>query len=88
MAVLYGGGVYACRHCRKLAYNTRREQSHDRADRQSGGLYPQALGILNGNGGKPKGMNRATFASPRAKHDAQVSHSLAGMTSKFSKALK
>ena len=31
VAVLYGGKVYACRHCHKLAYQTQREQAHDRA---------------------------------------------------------
>lgn len=39
--------------------------------------------ILNGNGGKPKGMHWATFMRLQARHDAHVNQSLAGAMAKF-----
>jgi len=40
-------------------------------------------GILNGSGGKPKGMHRATFWRLQAAHDRHVNQSLAGMAAKL-----
>jgi hypothetical protein len=40
-------------------------------------------GILNSNGGKPKGMHCATFERLEAQHDALVNQTLAGILSKF-----
>lgn len=60
VAVLYGGGVYACRHCHNLAYRTQREQAYDRASRRAGRIRKRLgwePGILNGDGEKPKGMH-------------------------------
>jgi hypothetical protein len=51
VAVLYGGRVYACRHCHKLAYRTQREQAHDRAGSKADKLRDRLgwePGILNG----------------------------------------
>ena len=61
MAVQYGGKVYACRHFHKLAYQTQREQAHDRAGSRSDTIRKRLgwdAGILNGNGNKPKGIRR------------------------------
>ena len=86
VAVLYGGKVYACRHCHKLAYRTQREQDHDRAGSKADKLRDRLkweAGILNGNGGKPKGMHWATFLRLKARHDALVNQSFAGIMAKF-----
>ena len=86
VAVLYGGKVYACRHCHQLAYKTQREQSHDRAGSKANKLRDRLqweAGILNGNGIKPKGMHWATFARLQARHDALVNQTLAGAMAKF-----
>jgi len=86
VAVLYGGGVYACRHCCKLAYSTQREQAHDRAGSRADTIRKRLgwePGILNGNGGKPKGMHWATFMRLQAVHNVHVNKSLAGMSAKF-----
>ena len=40
-------------------------------------------GILNGNGGKPKGMHWRVFERLEARHDALVNASLAGALAKF-----
>ena len=45
VAILFGGSVFACRHCHKLAYACQREADHDRAFpgwRGNGTAYPQA----------------------------------------------
>jgi hypothetical protein len=83
---LYGGKVYACRHCRKLAYRTQREQPHDRAGSKADKLRDRLgweAGILNGNGGKPKGMHWTTFERLKTQHDALVNESLVGALAKF-----
>ena len=86
VAVLYGGKVYACRHCHRLAYRTQREQSHDRACSMADKLRDRLgweAGILNGNGSKPKGMHWRTFKRLQARHDDLVNQSLAGMAAKL-----
>ena len=86
VAVLYGGKVYACRHCHQLAYRTQREQAHDRAGSKADKLRDKLkweAGILNGNGIKPKGMHWATFERLQARHDALVNQTMAGMMARF-----
>lgn len=91
VAVLYGGKVYACRQCHKLAYPTQREQAHDRAGSRADTIRKRMgweAGILNGNGGKPKGMHWRTFERLEARHDALVHQSLAGMRAKLGVAMQ
>ena len=86
VAVLYGGSVYACRHCHKLAYHSQREQPHDRAGSKADRLRDKLkwdAGILNGNGIKPKGMHWRTFELLQARHDALVNQTMAGIMAKF-----
>ena len=86
VAILYGGSVYACRHCHKLAYSTQREQAHDRASSRADTIRKRLgwePGILNGNGGKPKGMHWATFMRLQTQHDSHVNQALAGMSAKL-----
>jgi hypothetical protein len=79
VAVLYGGKVYACRHCHQLAYRTQREQPRDRAGSKAHKLRDRLGwkgGILNGKGSKPKGMHWRTFERLEASHDVLVNQSL------------
>lgn len=88
VAVLFGGKIYACRHCHQLAYRTQREQAHDRAGNKADKLRDRLQwepGILNGNGGKPRGMHWRTFWKLQAQHDAFVQQTIAGMRAKFGK---
>ena len=81
-AVLFGGTVFACRHCHRLTYRCQREVDHDRASRRADKLRDQLdwePGILNGNGLKPKGMHWRTYWRLQAEHDALVGVSLAGI---------
>lgn len=74
-AVLFGGSVFACRHCHRLAYRCQREGEEDRAARRAEKLRARLRwepGILNGNGGKPAGMHWRTFGRLEAAHDANA----------------
>ena len=78
--------MYACRHCHNLAYRTQREQAYDRASSRADRIRKRLgweAGILNGDGGKPKGMHWRTFERLQAQHDAHVTQSLAGMSAKL-----
>lgn len=83
VAVLYSGGKhYACRHCYKLAYASQGESVDDRASRRANKIRKQLgwePGILNGNGGKPKGMRWKTYQRLAIEHDALVNFSLGWM---------
>lgn len=86
VAVLYGGGVYACRHCHHLAYRTQREQAYNRSSSKADRIRKRlgwAPGILNGSGGKPKGMHWSTFERLRAAHEACAKQSLIGIATKI-----
>lgn len=86
VAILYGGAIFACRHCYRLAYASQRESPDDRATRRAERIRVRLgwlPGILNGPGGKPKGMRWATFERLIAEHDALVGKSIAGMAQRF-----
>ncbi len=86
VAVLYGGGIFACRYCYGLAYRSQRESPDDRALRRADRIRARLgwePGILNGDGGKPKGMRWRTFQRLSAKHEAYVGASLAGMAQRL-----
>lgn len=86
VALLYFDGVFACRHCHRLAYQSQRETSIDRSGRRANGLRAKLgwkLGILNGAGGKPKGMHWRTFAQLRESHDAHAKALLLGIAGRF-----
>lgn len=85
VALLYlgGAGIFACRHCHRLAYACQRETVDDRAMRRADNIRERLgwpAGIANPNGGKPKGMHWRTFERLKAKHDSSVRVVLAGMT--------
>jgi hypothetical protein len=86
VAILYGGGIFACRHCYRLAYASAREDVGDRAARRADRLRTRLgwePGILNGEGSKPKWMRWRTFERLAAVHDACVGESLARMALRF-----
>ena len=64
VAVLYGGRVFACRHCHGLAYRSQRETAGDRAMRRANTGRRKLgwpAGIAFGPGPKPIGMHWRTF---------------------------
>jgi hypothetical protein len=87
VAVLYAPGRYfACRHCGGLGYATQKEGAGDRAATRADKLRKRLgweAGILNGPGGKPKGMHWKTFLRLKSQHDALVQISLQDMARQF-----
>ncbi len=86
VAILYGGGVFACRHCYDLAYPSQREAAGDRAGRRSDWIRKRLgwpLGILNGPGEKPPGMHWRTYYRLRAAHDAFADECIARIARRF-----
>ena len=87
MAVLYGPGKYfACRRCCGLGYASQREGVGDRSSRQADKLRKRLgweAGILNGDGGKPKGLHWATYQRLKAEHDRLVQISFQDIGRKF-----
>ena len=84
--MLYGGAVFACRQCQRLAYASQREAPDDRACRRADKLRDRLgweAGILNGEGNKPKGMHWLTYERLKARHNEHVNQSLAGMAAKL-----
>jgi len=83
VAVLYSAGThFSCRRCCRLAYSCQREAADDRAARRADRVRRRLgwePGILNGEGGKPKGMRWRTFERLCAEHQVFVRESLAGM---------
>jgi hypothetical protein len=72
--VIYAPGRYfACRQCGGLGYATQKEGAGDRACTKADKLRKRLgwrAGILNGDGGKPKGMHWATYQRLKSNHDA------------------
>lgn len=76
VAVLYAPGRnFACRQCGGLGYATQKEGAGDRASTKADKLRKRMgweAGILNGDGGKPKGMHWKTYQQLKSRHDVLV----------------
>lgn len=87
VAVLYAPGRYfACRVCGRLGYATQKEGAGDRATTRANKLRKRLdwpAGIVNGAGGKPKGMHWKTYLRLTSQHHALVQVSLQDMGRKL-----
>lgn len=86
VATLYGGAMFACRHCHRLAYRSRRESAEVRAGRRADKIRDRldwAPGILNPAGDKPKGMRWKTYSRLVEEYETSARESLAGMARRF-----
>ena len=86
VAILFGGSIFACRHCHKLAYQCQRETDDDRAMRRADTIR-RRLGwetrIAKLRGDKPKGMHGRTFERLKAEHDAFANAYWAGIAKRL-----
>jgi hypothetical protein len=90
VAKLYGGAIFACRHCHRLAYPSQREADDDRAVRRADSIRRKLdwqPGIANGHGPKPKGMHWRTFERLCALHDDFERASLAAFMARYGRHL-
>lgn len=86
VAILHGGGIFACRRCHRLAYASTREGAGDRAARRADRIRARLgweQGIFNGRGWKPKWMRWRTFSRLSLEHDRLVNRSLGAIALKF-----
>ena len=86
VAILYGGAMFACRRCYRLAYEVQREDDMDRIARRADAIRDRLgweAGILNPDGWKPKGMHWRTFWRLTAEHDRLTGASLEGMSERL-----
>ena len=85
--MLYAPGRYfAYPQCCGLTYATQKESAGDRASKKANKLRSRLgweLGILNGDGIKPKGMHWKTFNRLKSQHDELVQISLYDMGHKL-----
>ena len=82
VAVLFGGAVFACRHCYRLAYRSQRETAEHRARRRANKIRERLEwqpGLSNPAGGKPKGMHWKTYWRLVAEHNASDNESIASL---------
>lgn len=64
VAILYGGAIFACRHCHQLAYESQRERDYERALRRAQSINERLGGVgcvADGVPPKPKGMHWSTY---------------------------
>ena len=88
VAVLYGGSVFACRHCHELAYKSQRETPDGRAFRRANSLRSRlgwVPGVIHAPGGKSKGMHWATFWRLHLIHNTNVMQALGGSNERLDK---
>lgn len=86
VAILYGGRVFACRHCHKLAYESQREAYDDRACRRADNIRMRLgwrPGIANPTGGKPKGMHWRTYSRLMSEYSTFTHISWAGLSERL-----
>jgi hypothetical protein len=70
VAILYGGEIFACRHCYQLAYDSQREAPHHRAVTRAQAIRRKLGGtvsLFERFPEKPKGMHWSTYQRLRMK---------------------
>jgi hypothetical protein len=81
VAILYGAGIFACRHCHRLAYLSQRIATWNRALRSAQAIRQRLGGTANMYDPfpeKPKGMHWQTYQELRRQHDDANAHSWPG----------
>ena len=82
VAILYGGPIFACRHCHRLAYRCQRETVDERAARRADKVrarlgWPQ--GLWSPRGPRRKGMHLRTFTKLTATYEAFAANAAKGL---------
>ncbi|NTV51279.1 MAG: hypothetical protein HGA69_00380 [Desulfobulbaceae bacterium] len=86
VAKLYSGGIFACRHCYRLAYESQREDAVDLMARRADKIRARlgwGAGILNPTGQKPKGMRWDTYDRLYSEYETFMQIALNGIADKF-----
>jgi hypothetical protein len=86
VAILYGGAVFACRHCHRLAYECQHETSGHRAISRADKIRERLgwkAGIANPPGTKPKGMHWNTYYRLMREHNKFAGSAWAATAARF-----
>jgi hypothetical protein len=86
VAILYGGAIFACRRCYRLAYPSQRENAISRATQRADKIRARMgwePGIQNGHGQKPKGARLRTFEMLTAEHESFAGSALGEIERRF-----
>lgn len=86
VAILYGGTIFACRHCYRLAHESQSENAGDRALRKARRIRMNLGGSANmllPFPYKPKGMHWRTYNQLRNKAASAHTRSLAELVERF-----
>lgn len=82
VAILWGGDIFACRHCHRLAYACQNEVAHDRALRRAQTIRTKLGGsanMLEPFPPRPKGMRWSTYMRMEDQHNTFYNVALVGM---------
>ena len=81
VAVLYGGtGIFACRHCYRLAYRSQRDNNAYRPADKLRARLGWVPGVLNDSGGKPKGMHLKTYMRLQNEYHIKAGRAMADVS--------
>jgi hypothetical protein len=86
VAKLYGGTLFLCRQCQRLAYTSQRETILDRTTRRVDKVRKKLeweAGCLNGEGGKPKRMRWTTYFKLYEQHNKHMRNVLGAYRKRF-----
>ncbi len=82
VALLYGGALFICRDCMKLAYRSQRETAWARALRRANKLRARLgwpPGVISDDGHRPPGMHQRTYDRLRMTYYAAAGVALTGL---------
>jgi len=82
VAILFGGSIFACRHCHRLAYKCQREAEDLRLIRRTDKIREKLgweRGLLRVGAGKPKHMHWTTYLALLDAHDTSFRAAMASM---------
>jgi hypothetical protein len=88
VAILYGGRIYACRRCYRLAYPSQRENPSDRASERAWGILSRLrcdkiMDISEGEPLRPRGMHKRTYLRLCAQYERDRSLAFCGMAARL-----
>jgi hypothetical protein len=72
VAILYGGPIFACRHCYGLIYRTQRQEDYQHLNWRAEKIRARLRWRNRFSSRKPNGMHRRTFERLVARHDALI----------------
>jgi hypothetical protein len=86
VAILYGGAIFACRHCHQLGYESQRERDYERRLSRAQAIHERLGGtgcVADEFPEKPKGMHWSTYRRLSRQYDYFDRMSAVGAARRF-----